>query len=248
MSAAVPSGTVPALAPVLIALGLVATAAGLLLLRSFGPGVRVGRLLSVTPRASLAEAIAIAGSGEERYVGVEGRIDAVDEFTDENDRPLVYRRRRIQVRSTGRWRTVEESVESVPFSIDADGSSLAIDPSHLADGLVVLPRESIGRAREVPGRLPPGTPADAAVRLRIDQVSSVEHATVLGCPRRTDTGVALVPGTGRPLVLSTLEREEAMRVLAEGRRGRAIVATGLLVGGPVATAAGLLAALIGGLV
>ncbi len=247
MSAAVPSGAVPAPALLLIALGLATTAAGLVLLRSFGPGVRVGRLLSVTPRVSLEDAIALAEAGVDRYVGVEGRIDAVDEFTDENDRPLVYRRRRIQVRSAGRWRTVDESVESVPFSIDAGGASVGIDPSDLAGGLVVLPRESAGRAWEVPDRLPPGTPPDAAVRLRIEQVSSVEHATVLGCPRRTGSGVALAPGTGRPLVLSTLERDDAMRVLAEGRRGRAAVATALLAAGPVATAAGLLAALVGGL-
>ncbi len=246
MSGAVPSG--PVLALVLVVLGLVATVGGLLLLRSFGPGMRVGRLLSVTPRVGLDEAVAIAAAGDERYVGIEGRIDAVDEFTDENERPLVYRRRRLQVRAAGRWRTVEETVESVPFSIDAGAISLAIDPAHLGDGLVVMPRESIGRASEIPGRLPAGTPPDAAVRLRIEQVSSVEHATVLGCPRPVAGGVGMVPGTGRPLVLSTLERDEAMRVLAEGRRGRASAATSLLVAGPVAIVAGILAALIGGLV
>lgn len=236
------------LALLLVLLGLSATVAGLLLLRSFGPGVRVGRLLAVTPRVTLDEAVAIAASGEERYVGIEGRIDAVDEFTDEHDRPLVYRRRRLQVRSRGRWRTVEETVESVPFSLDAGSASVAVGPADIGVGLVVLPRESTGRAREIPDRLPPGTPADAAVRLRVELVSSVEHATALGCPRPADGGVALRPGTGRPLVVSTLERDEAMRVLAEGRRARATAATLLTVGGAVVVAAGLVAALIGRLV
>ena len=143
---------------------------------------------------------------------------------------------------------MEETVESVPFSIDANPASIGIDPAHLGAGLVVLPRESTGRASEIPGRLPAGTPPGAAVRLRIEQVSSVEHATVLGCPRPAATGTVLVPGTGRPLVLSTLERDEAMRVLAEGRRGRAAAAAVLLVGGPVAIVAGGVAALVGSLV
>ncbi len=47
----------PAVTPlVVIAAGLVAIAVGTLLLRTYGPRVRVGRLLAVTPLVGVAEA------------------------------------------------------------------------------------------------------------------------------------------------------------------------------------------------
>ena len=48
-----------------------------------------------------------------------------------------------------------------------------------------MPRESVGTAADVPDRVPDGTPPDRVVRLRVEQVSSVEHAIVLGVPVAT---------------------------------------------------------------
>ncbi len=237
------------LALALVALGTAAGIAGLAVLRSFGSGVRVGRLLSITPVVTIEEALAAAATGEERYLGVEGRIDATDAFTDEHDRPLVFRRTRLELRTRGRWRTIDDAVERVPFSLDAGPASIAVDVDALAAGLAVLPRESQGTAGEIPDRMPPGTPPTSPVRLRVEQVSSVEHATALGCPRvEPDGSVRLTAARGRPLVLTTLERDEAMRVLAGGRRRRAVAAAALLVAAPVLVTAGLLAALVRGLV
>ena len=247
MPVAVPSRLVLALA--LVALGIAAGLSGIAVLRSFGSGVRVGRLLSVTPIVTIEEALAAATTGEGRYLGVEGRIDATDEFTDEHDRPLVFRRTRLEMRTRGRWRTIDDTIERVPFSLDAGPASIAIDVEVLGPGLVVLPRESEGTAGEIPDRVPPGTPAGSPARLRVEQVSSVEHATALGCPQvGPDGSTRLTAAIGRPLVLTTLERDEAMRVLAGGRRRRAIAAAALLIAAPVLVAAGLLAALLGGLI
>ena len=69
--ALLPSAAVTPL--IVIVAGLVAIAGGSLLLRSYGPRMRVGRLLAVTPRVSIAEARAIAASGGPRYVRVDGR-------------------------------------------------------------------------------------------------------------------------------------------------------------------------------
>jgi len=230
----------------LVASGLTAGLVGLIVLRSFGPGLRVGRLLSVSPLVPIEEAVAIAASGEERYVGVQGRIDAAEEFEDDAHRPLVFRRRRLEARSRGRWVTLEDDVERVPFSVDAGAASVAIDCDALGPGLVVLPRESTGTAAEIPGRVPPSTPTTTPIRLRVEQVSSVEHAMVLGRPRKDPDGTTrMTAGLGRPLVLTTLERDEAMRVLAGGRRGRATAAVALLAATPVLVAAGLVAALAG---
>ena len=63
--------------PVLLAaLGIVALVGAILVLRTFGPRYRVGRLLATTPRVSVADALALAGAGTARYVRVDGRIDA----------------------------------------------------------------------------------------------------------------------------------------------------------------------------
>ena len=233
--------------PLLLAVaGACVTLAGALVLRSFGPGLRLGRLLAVTPIVGIDAARAIAASGEPRYVGVAGRIDSADDFPDENERPLVYRSVRLEVRSAWRWRSVEDSRRAVPFSLDAGPDSIGIDVEALGPGLVVLARESAGRVGEVPGRFPAGTPSSRRARMRIEQVSSVEHATALGRPIMGADGTPRISaGLGRPLVLSTLERDEAMRVLAEGRRGRAAAAVVALVAGPLIVVAGIVAALLG---
>ena len=83
---------------VLILLGFALLGAGFVVLRTFGPRYRVGRLLAATPMVSIAEALALA-DGPARYVGVVGRIDAEDEFEDDAHRPLVLRRARIERRS-----------------------------------------------------------------------------------------------------------------------------------------------------
>jgi len=44
---------------------------------------------------------------------------------------------------------------------------------------------------------------------------------VIGVPRRVPGGVSIGPGMGRPLILTTLEDDEAMRVLTGGAANRA---------------------------
>ena len=149
----------------------------------------------------------------------------------------------------GRWRTIEDVAERVQFSVDAGPASVAVDVEALGPGVVVLPRETAGTAAEVPDRVPADLPPRTPVRLRIEQVSSVEHVILLGCPRTgTDGATRMAAGLGRPLVLTTLARDEAMRVLAGGRRVRATAAAALLAVAPVLLAAGVVTALAGRLV
>ena len=234
-----------------IALGLAAIALGSLLLRAYGPRVRVARLLAVTPAAGVAEALAIAASGARRYVRLEGRLDADDELVGENARPLVFRRSRLEARRDGDWRLLEEQREAVPFRLRDGLEAVEIDAGALDAGLVTLRRESVGTAGDVaasrPGTLPGGLPPTTPVRLRIEQLSTVEHATVLGVPIAMPDGrVEITAGTGRPLVVCTLERDEAMRVLADGGRARPVAAAASLGGGLVLLAAGLAWALASG--
>ena len=221
----------------LLASGFALLIVAALVLRSFGPRLRVGRLLASTPRVSVGEACALADSGGRRYVRVDGRLDSDDEFEDADHRPLVLRRTRFQAATGRRWDTFGERREQVPFTLNEGLDSIVIDATSLDDGLVVVPRESSGTALELPDA-PAGMSPETRVRVRIEQLSSVEHATALGVPVRTGDGVQLTSGLGRPLVVTTLETPEAMRVLADGRTlaprlAAALIGTGmiLLLGG-----------------
>jgi hypothetical protein len=216
-------------------LGVLALAAALAILRSFGPGYRVGRLLATVPAVSVADAVRIAESGEARYVRIDGRIDSDSEFEDADHRPLVLRRTTFQMRAgSGGWTTFESGVETVPFVIREGLDELGVDGNAFTDGLIVVPRESVGQAADVGDRAPAGIDPTTPVRLRIETVSSVEHGIVLGVPARAPDGRLVIgPGLGKPLVLTTLERDEAMRVLTGGASGRARLATACLVAGGV---------------
>lgn len=228
---------------VLILAGFVVLAAGSLVLLSFGAGYRIGRLLASAPASSIQGAVDAAATGRGGYVRIDGRIDGHDEFEDAAHRPLVYRRTRIQVRRGGSWRTVDEGVESVPFEIGDGPDAIAVDRGSIGPGLVVLVRESTGRAGDLGERLPAGTPADLPARAMVEQISSIEHATVVGIPSRTPDGTAVMTGDARhPLIITTVDRDEAMRLLAGGDRVRSFLAAALLGAGLLLVVAGLIVA------
>ena len=77
----------------------------------------------------------------------------------------------------------------------------------------------------------------------IEQVSSVEHAIVTGVPGLDPSGAPrLSAGLGRPLVMTTLEPAEAMRILVEGERRRPLIAATCLAGGAMLLTLGLVLA------
>ncbi|MDH5242953.1 MAG: hypothetical protein OEX05_03380 [Chloroflexota bacterium] len=226
--------------------GLVLFLAGFAILRTFGPRYRVGRLLAATPIVSIAQALALADDAA-RYVGIRGRIDSENEFEDELHRPLVLRRTRIQQRPGSDWETVDEQLDVVDFDVREGLDAIAVDHAALDVGLIVVPRESIGTAADVPDRVPGEIAPETPVRLRVDLVSAVEHAIVLGVPTRRDGDdrPTMSAGLGRPLILSTLEPSEAMRVLAEDHERRPLAAAIAFVAGALLLAAGLLWAALG---
>jgi len=229
-----------------VAAGLLALAAGVAILRTYGLRYRVARLLLTTPRMSVGEAVAIAAAGAARYVRVDGRIDSADEFEDAAHRPLVFRRTRFEARDRGQWKPFEDSSETVPFSISEGLDAIEVDAAALGDGLVVVVRESAGVAADVGDRAPATLPPATPVRAIIEQVSSVEHAIALGVPVVSDKrSPTLTAGLGRPLVLTTLEVPEAIRVIGGGGRLRPWLAAACLAGGIVLVAVGVAWAGIG---
>jgi hypothetical protein len=212
-----------------VLLGIGALAAGWLAMRSLGPRVRIGRILASTPVVPVDRAVEIARSGKPRYVGVGGRVDADEEFLDENERPLIYRRTRLELQGGAAWTAVEDRREALPFEIAGATARIAVDQDDLRDGLVVVVRESVGTAGEIPDRLPAGTPPATPARLQVEHVSTLDHALVLGVPTLDpERGPIVRAGFGRPLIVTTLEPAEAMRLLAMGRRRTTQVASVLL--------------------
>jgi hypothetical protein len=228
---------------VLALLGVVALTAAALLLRAVGPAYRVGRLLAATPAVTLAEALDMARQGDARYVRVNGRVSSEEEFPDEHDRPLVYRRRRLEVSAASGWREVSDEREAVPFGLELRSDFIAVDGAALDEGLVVIGREALGTAADLPPELSRELDPATPVRLWVEQVSAVEHATVAGVPvAGADGQPVLTAGLERPLILTTLELPAAMRVLARGRRRLVVAAAIMLLVGPALLAVAVVAA------
>ncbi|MBA2718982.1 MAG: hypothetical protein H0U52_07050 [Chloroflexi bacterium] len=252
------------------AVGLFAFVVGGLVLRTFGSQYRIARLLATTPRVTVAEANQLAADGRRAFVRIDGRIDAVHEFEDADHRPLVFRRVRLEARVGRGWRPFEDHRQVVPFAINEGLDTIAIDVDALGEGLVVVPRESIGQASDMPDRVPTPYGPETTIRARIEQLSSVEHATVLGYPvalpaatvssgapdapappdsATPDSAVTahLTAGRSRPLILTVLEPAEAMRILAGGDAERTRFAAAMLGAGAILVAGALVWALISAL-
>ncbi len=229
----------------LVIVGGFALVAGWWLMRGLGPGARIGRILASTRTVPVAEAVAAASSSRPRYLGVTGRVGSNDEWEDEEHRPLVLRRRRLELWQGGRWVAFEDHREVVPFEISEGLDRLAIDGDSVDEGLVVVTRESVGTAADLGERVPEGTDPATPARLRLELLTSVDHVLVLGVPSLDPgRGPILGPGLNRPLILTNLEPKEALRLLAEGRQGTTRAISLLLGGGVVALLGGLLWALV----
>src|SRR5512141_1609279 len=214
--------------------GVAALVLALVLLRSLGPRFRTGRLLSAAPEVSLEECRELA-AGAPVYVRVSGRISSTEEFPDENDRPLVFRRTRLEVAvEANRWRTVADEREAVPFGVESRSEFVALDQNALADGLVAIPRVATGRVAELHGAMAQaaaGLDPDAPVRMTIEQLSAVEQVTACGRPELRDGLPTLTAGLGRPLIVTGMDRPAAMRLLASGARRRVAAAALLIAAG-----------------
>jgi len=215
---------------VVILAGVVALGGAIGILRTFGSRFRVGRLLASTPSVSIAEALEIARTGRPSYVRITGRIDSETDFEDADHRPLVFRRTRFQADDDGRWADFDVVREVVPFDLNEGLDAIAVDGDALDDGLIVVPRESEGTMGDLGDRAPDDLDDTLPARVVVEHVSSVEHAIVVGVPKLgPDSLPRIGAGLGRPLILTTLEQPEAMRILAAGSTRRARLAAVLLV-------------------
>lgn len=202
--------------------------------RRGGTRTRVARLMAGVSPVSPREALLV---GDGHYLAVSGNIDATEAFEDESHRPLVYRRERVLIEDGSTWREIERVVRSVPFVISDGDHSLAIDAERLGDGLVVIERQWDGSVAELAAahrefqdsqsatlvaQLAGAAPT-AGARVILEQISTLDRGTAAGLLR---DGVITAGGAGQPLVLTTLDRREALRILGSGQR--ASLAAGIL--------------------
>jgi hypothetical protein len=214
--------------------GAVALVVAALLLRTLGARFRLGRILSAAREVTLEEARELAAASPV-YVRVTGRVSSTEEFPDDNDRPLVFRRTRLEVQvAPDRWKTVLDEREAVPFGVESRSEFVAIDQDSLSDGLVAIPRIATGTVGELQGTYADaarGIDPDAQARLTIEQLSAVEQATACGTPVLRDGQPTITAGLGRPLIVTILDRPAAMRLLAAGARRRVAAAAVLIAAG-----------------
>jgi len=229
-------------------IGAALIALGLLLSRRTDVRTRAGQLLAGLSPITPTEALRLAAlRGESSpYLAIKGSIDAAEIFEDEHHRPLVYRRERVSIADEGGWRVIDTAERSLPFVISDPSSAIRISTDDLADGLVVVERRWEGSVAELhaAGREYQSAETAALVaaiaasdpsrqaRVGLEQISNLDRATAAG--QLVDG--ELRAGAGRPLVVTTLERAEALRLLGAEGRGRlasstlalALLAIGLL--------------------
>jgi hypothetical protein len=214
--------------------------AGLLLSRRTDVRTRAGQLLAGLSPISPTEALRLAAlRGESApYLAIKGSIDAPEIFEDEHHRPLVFRRERVSIADEQGWRVIDVAVRSLPFVISDASSAINIVTADLGDGLVVVERRWEGSVAELnaAGReyqSPETAGLVAAIaasdptrgaRVGLEQISNLDRATAAG--HLVDG--ELRAGAGRPLVVTTLERAEALRLLGGEGRGRLASSTAAL--------------------
>lgn len=210
---------------------------GLLLSRRTDARTRAGQLLAGLSPISPTEALKIAAlrGDSAPYLAIKGSIDAPEIFEDEHHRPLVFRRERVSIADEGGWRVIDTAERSLPFVVSDPSNSINIATTDLADGLVVVERRWEGSVAELhaAGReyQRPETAALVAAlatsdptrgaRVGLEQISNLDRATAAG--QLVDG--ELRAGAGRPLVVTTLERADALRLLGGEARGRLVSST-----------------------
>jgi hypothetical protein len=232
-----------------VLVGVALMAIGLLLSRRTDVRTSVGQLLAGLSPISPTEALQLASlrGGSAPYLAIKGSVDAPEIFEDEHHRPLVFRRERVSIADDQGWRVIDVAERSLPFVISDPSNAIRIATADLAEGLVVVERRWEGsvaelhaaareyqspETRELVTALAASDPTRRA-RVGLEQISNLDRATAAG--QLVDG--ELRAGAGRPLVVTTLERSDALRLLGGEGRGRlatsavalALLALGLLV-------------------
>ena len=225
----------PPLIPIgLLLLALMLVAGGLVAIRRSGAEQAIARRLGGARQVRLSELFSMPELPT-RPVRIAGRIRCPDPIVNARGEQLVARHRDVQVQpgGTGSWRTIEHIRESRGFELWDHGGSLAVDPSQAAEPLVVIPHVWRGSTEQLED--PPhlaaverlgGGPMPARSITRT--VSVVERLLLLASVDRDEAGSLWLRPPPGGYVVSTLELEDAMRLLGGPHRRVLLAGYGLL--------------------
>jgi hypothetical protein len=242
----------PAFAPVAL-LVAVLLAAGLAAIRVSGARPAIARRLAGAREVRVGDLLT-TGELPSRAVRVVGRIRCPDPILTSRDERLVALHRDVQVKPPGgAWRSIERIRESRGFELwDHDGS-LPVDPAHAGEPLIVIPhvwrgttleledsshRAAVSRLGAAEGE---AWPARSVTRM----VSVVERLLVLALVDRGSNGKVLLGPPAGGYLISSLELDDAMRLLGGSRRKLLLVGYGLLLAAALTGIGGVVALLIG---
>jgi hypothetical protein len=190
-----------------------------------------------------------------RPVRVSGRVRCPDPLVTPDGERLVAFHRDVEVRTAdGRWRTIERLRETRSFELWDHGGSLTVDPALAAEPLISIPMvwEGAPETLEEPhvsavARLRKQGAPPIRARAVTRTISVVDHLLVLARVALDQHDEPHLQPPEGGFVISSLELDDAMRLLG-GRHRRALpVALGLLVSGSALTVIGLVAAAIAAL-
>jgi hypothetical protein len=234
-----------------VLLAVLAAAGGLVAIRRSGAEQGIARRLAGARQVRLADLFGMTELPA-RPVRIAGRIRCQDPMVNARGERLVARHRDVQVQPAGQgWRSIERIRESRGFELWDHGGSLPVDPSQAAEPLVVIPHVWRGSTSELEDRAHRaaldrlgGGPMPARSITRT--ISVVERLLVLAAVVRDEAGsIWLRPPPGG-YVISTLELDDAMRLLGGPHRRLLLAGYGLLALALVAALAAAVLYLVAG--
>ncbi len=241
----------PALVLSLLAalLGLVLLIGGLLTLKGSGARISMARRLGGA-REMKVGTLLDATELPARPVRLAGRVRCADPLVSDNDERLVAWHRDVEVRTRKGWRSIEHRRETRSFQLwDHDGA-LTVDPAQAAEPLIAIPHTWNGSPADLDetyqpaiARLETQAGPITAARAETRMIGVIDRLLVLARVERDGAGVRMQPPPGG-YVISTMELDEAMRLLGGPRRRWVPIAVLAMLCGALLTVIGLAAALI----
>lgn len=241
----------PALVLSLLAalLGPVLLIGGLLTLKGSGARISMARRLGGA-REMKVGTLLDATELPARPVRLAGRVRCADPLVSDNDERLVAWHRDVEVRTRKGWRSIEHRRETRSFQLwDHDGA-LTVDPAQAAEPLIAIPHTWNGSPADLDetyqpaiARLETQAGPITAARAETRMIGVIDRLLVLARVERDGAGVRMQPPPGG-YVISTMELDEAMRLLGGPRRRWVPIAVLAMLCGALLTVIGLAAALI----
>lgn len=232
--------------------GIVGIAAGAVLVRASGADTATGRRLAGARAIPLGEVV--SRSAEDRLpteaVRLEGRVRCADPIRTADGDRLAARHRDVEVRlPDGTWRRIERLREARVIDLWERTASIRLDLAAVAEPIITIPHVWEGTAAELGpdyrGAVErvvteAGMPTGARAVTR--QVTLVDQLIVLAHVSRGPDGRPRLDLPGGGMLVSTVDLDTAMRLLAGPNRtpmlvGYAVAVVGLIValGGAIGT-------------